>query len=113
LSELGFQLFSTGGTAALLAKNGIKVEKLFRISEGRPNVVDMIKNDKIQMVINTPQGMMPRRDENVIRTEAILHNIPVITTMGSAEAALGGIRALGEKGFEVRSLQSYVASLQN
>ncbi|MFP6899686.1 MAG: carbamoyl-phosphate synthase large subunit, partial [Opitutales bacterium] len=112
LSDLGFHLFSTEGTATLLKKNGIQVKTLFRLGEGRPNVVDMIKNEKIQMVINTPQGMMPRRDENVIRTEAIRHSIPVITTMGSAEAALNGIRALGEKGFEVRSLQSYVASLQ-
>ncbi|MBL63370.1 MAG: carbamoyl phosphate synthase large subunit [Opitutae bacterium] len=113
LSELGFQLFSTEGTAALLKKNGIQVEKLFRLSEGRPNVVDMIKNEKIHMVINTPQGMTPRRDENVIRTEAILHGVPVITTMGSASAALDGIRSLREKDFEVRSLQAYAASLQS
>ncbi|MFP6855050.1 MAG: hypothetical protein VB980_04645, partial [Opitutales bacterium] len=85
--------------------------KLFRLSEGRPNVVDMIKNGDVQFVVNTPQGMTPRRDENVIRTEAILHGVPVITTMGSAMAALDGIRSLKEKDFEVRSLQSYVASL--
>jgi carbamoyl-phosphate synthase large subunit len=111
LIELGFEIYSTSGTALLLKKNGIKVKKLFRLSEGRPNVVDMIKNEQIQMVINTPQGMTPRRDENLIRTETVLHGVPVITTMGSAVAALGGIRALREKDFEVRSLQSYAASL--
>ncbi len=111
LVELGFQLFSTSGTASVLKENGLEVEKLFRLAEGRPNVVDMIKNEKIQLVINTPQGTIPRRDENVIRTEAVLHEVPVITTMGSAKAALGGIRALKEKDFEVCSLQSYAASL--
>jgi len=111
LDELGFQLLSTSGTASVLEENGIEVEKLFRLSEGRPNVVDMIKNGKIQLVVNTPQGMTPRRDENVIRTEAVLHGVPVITTMGSAKAALDGIRSLKEQDFEVRSLQSYAASL--
>jgi carbamoyl-phosphate synthase large subunit len=113
LSELGFHLFSTSGTASILKKNGIEVKQLFRLSEGRPNVVDMIKNGKVQLVINTPQGMTPRRDENVIRTEAVLHGVPVITTMGSAIAALDGIRSLREQDFEVRSLQSYAASLKN
>jgi carbamoyl-phosphate synthase large subunit len=111
LTALGFRILSTTGTAALLKRNDIEVKKLFRLSEGRPNVVDMIKNGDVQLVVNTPQGMTPRRDENVIRTEAILHGVPVITTMGSAMAALDGIRSLKEKDFEVRSLQSYVASL--
>ena len=75
--------------------------------------MDMIKNEKVHLVINTPQGMTPRRDENVIRTEAVLHGVPVITTMGSAVAALDGIRSLKEKDFEVRSLQSYAASLKD
>ena len=113
LSELGFSLYSTEGTAKFLRGNGLEAEHVLRISEGRPNVVDMIKNEKIHMVINTPQGMTPRRDENVIRTEAILHGVPVITTMGSASAALDGIRSLREKDFEVRSLQAYAASLQS
>jgi len=111
LVKLGFQVFSTSGTASVLEENGIEVATLFRLAEGRPNVVDMIKNGKIQLVVNTPQGMTPRRDENVIRTEAVLHGVPVITTMGSAKAALGGMRAIEEKDFEVRSLQSYAASL--
>ena len=112
LTALGFKLLSTAGTTAVLKKNGIEVKKIFRLSEGRPNVVDMIKNEEVQLVINTPQGMTPRRDENVIRTEAVLHGVPVITTMGSATAALDGIRSLREQDFEVRSLQSYTASVQ-
>ncbi|MDA1079026.1 MAG: carbamoyl-phosphate synthase large chain, partial [Verrucomicrobia bacterium] len=77
------------------------------ISEGRPNVADLIKNGKVQLVINTPLGLIPRRDENGIRSEAVLHGVPVITTLGSAYAALQGIRSIREKKFSVKSLQAY------
>ena len=107
LQELGFSFYSTEGTAQFLNENGIKTETVLRISEGRPNVADLIKNGKIQLVINTPLGLIPRRDENGIRSEAVLHSVPVITTLGSAFATLQGIRSLKEKKFSVKSLQAY------
>ena len=110
LSELGFSFYSTEGTSVFLKKHGINAESVLRISEGRPNVADLIKNGKIQLVINTPLGLIPRRDENGIRSEAVLHGVPVITTLGSAFAALDGIRSLKEHDFSVKSLQDYSKS---
>ncbi|MDE0575622.1 MAG: carbamoyl-phosphate synthase large subunit [Opitutales bacterium] len=107
LSDLGFNLYSTEGTAAFFRDNGLVAEHILRISEGRPNVADFIKNGKIQLVINTPLGLIPRRDENGIRSEAVLYGVPVMTTLGSAFAALEGIRSLKEKDFGVKSLQEY------
>ena len=107
LSELGFSFTSTEGTAKFLNENGIRAESTLRISEGRPNVADLIKNGKVQLVINTPLGLIPRRDENGIRQEAVAHSVPVITTLGSAYAALEGIRSLKDRKFSVRSLQDY------
>ena len=94
LSELGFSFYSTEGTAEFLKKHGIESESVLRISEGRPNVADLIKNGKVQLVINTPLGLIPRRDENGFGVKRSLHGVPVITTLGSAFAALDGIRSL-------------------
>ncbi|MAH26958.1 MAG: carbamoyl phosphate synthase large subunit [Opitutae bacterium] len=110
LAELGFSFTSTEGTAKFLNENGIKAESTLRISEGRPNVADLIKNGKVQLVINTPLGLIPRRDENGIRQEAVSHSVPVITTLGSAYAALEGIRSLKDRKFSVKSLQDYAKS---
>jgi carbamoyl-phosphate synthase large subunit len=107
LAELGFSFYSTEGTAQFLNENGIPAESVLRISEGRPNVADLIKNEKVHLVINTPLGLIPRRDENGIRSEAVLHGVPVITTLGSAFAALSGIRSLKDKTFSVKPLQAY------
>ena len=107
LAELGFSFTSTEGTAKFLNENGIPAKSTLRISEGRPNVADLIKNGKVQLVINTPLGLIPRRDENGIRSEAVLNNVPVITTLGSAFAALDGIRSLKDRKFSVKSLQDY------
>ncbi|MDQ8181234.1 carbamoyl-phosphate synthase large subunit [Pelagicoccus sp. SDUM812005] len=109
LSALGFKLYSTSGTAKFLADNGLEVKKLFRIAEGRPNVVDMIKNGDIQMIINTPSGMIPRKDENHMRSIAWGHNVCIMSTITGAEAAVSGIKSLSKKDYEVRSVQSYVA----
>ena len=109
LVKLGFKIYSTSGTANNLKDNGIEANKLFRIAEGRPNVLDLIKNGEMQMIINTPSGMAPRKDENHIRSQAYLHNICIMTTLTGATAAVAGIEALKEKDFEVRSVQSYVS----
>ena len=108
LAEEGFQIYSTSGTTKFLKENGIEAKKLFRIAEGRPNVMDMVKNGDIQMIINTPSGMIPRKDENRMRSVAYAANICIMTTITGAQAAVAGIKALKQNDFDVRSLQSYV-----
>jgi len=107
LAELGFNLYSTSGTAQVLADQKIAVKRLAKISEGRPNAVDMIKNGQIAMVINTPGGMIPRRDENAIRSAAYAHNVCIMTTITGAQAAVGAIRAMRAKPIGVRPIQQY------
>jgi len=107
LSQLGFGILATAGTGKIFKENGIAVKNVCRLSEGRPNVIDLIKNNKVCLIINTPQGTVPRQNENQIRTEAVKHNICIMTTISAASAAVDGIKALREKGYEVRSIQSY------
>ena len=111
LVSLGFKIYSTSGTTAVLEENGIEVSPLFRIGEGRPTVIDMLKNGKIDMIVNTPAGQLPRKHENAIRTEAVLRNVCIMTSMTSAQAAVNGIRALKKNPLEVKCLQLYAADL--
>ena len=83
-TELGFELISTSGTAAVLKEAGLEVESIYKLAEGRPNTIDLLKNNEIQLVINTPDGQVPRADEIKIRTTAVYTNTPIITTIGSA-----------------------------
>jgi carbamoyl-phosphate synthase large subunit len=107
LAALGFNIHSTGGTAKALADAGIAVRKIAKLQEGRPTAIDLIKNGQIQLVINTPAGMIPRRDENAIRAAALARNVCIMTTLTGAAAAVQGIRALREKHVGVRPIQSY------
>ena len=107
-ADLGFKLSSTTGTAAVLAKAGLEVESVPKLAEGRPNTLDLLKNNEIQLVINTPSGQAPRADEIKIRTPAIYTNTPIMTTMGSAKAAAEGIAALKQNGHAVKSLQEFL-----
>jgi len=107
LADLGFLLFSTSGTAEILKQNGLTVTRLAKISEGRPTAVDMIKNGEIQMVVNTPGGMIPRRDENSIRAASYAHNVCIMTTISGARAALQGLHALTRGEMGVRPIQKY------
>ncbi|MBP8256317.1 MAG: carbamoyl-phosphate synthase large subunit [Opitutaceae bacterium] len=111
LESLGFSLYSTGGTAKVLTDNGIKVSKLAKIEEGRPTAIDLIKNGEIQMVINTPAGMIPRQDENKIRAAAYAHSVCIMTTLTGANAAIDGIKALKRKRIGVRPIQKYVGNV--
>src|SRR4051812_30295814 len=106
-TDLGFELVATGGTAAVLEKAGLKLNRVFKISEGRPNAVDMLKNREIQLVINTPAGQSPRADEVKIRTTAVYTNTPIMTTLSGAKAAALGIAALKKSGYGVKTLQEY------
>jgi carbamoyl-phosphate synthase large subunit len=104
---LGFELTATSGTAAVLEKAGLKVQRVLKLLEGRPNVIDLMKNKEIQLVINTPSGAVPREDEVKIRTTAIYTGTPIITTLSGAKAAVLGIAALKQSGYGVKTLQEY------
>jgi carbamoyl-phosphate synthase large subunit len=106
-ADLGFELISTGGTAAVLEKAGLKVERLFKLTEGRPNAIDLLKNKEIQLVINTPSGAVPRADEIKIRTTAVYTGTPIMTTLSGAKAAALGIAALKKSGYAVKTVQEY------
>ncbi|MFB3918161.1 MAG: carbamoyl-phosphate synthase large subunit [Terriglobales bacterium] len=105
-AELGFKLVATHGTADALQAEGLEVERVFKVKEGRPHVVDYIKGDRIQLVINTPHGPDPYFDEKAIRRAAITHHIPTITTLAAARAAAEGIAALQRGEVRVQALQT-------
>jgi carbamoyl-phosphate synthase large subunit len=105
--ELGFSLVATHGTAERLEKAGLPVERVFKVKEGRPNVVDLIKGERVHLVVNTPHGQDPWFDEKAIRRAAIAQRIPTITTLSAARAAADGIAALQRNEINVRSLQQW------
>jgi carbamoyl-phosphate synthase large subunit len=107
LVELGFKLTSTSGTAKMLKDNNVPVQELFKLREGRPDVLDLIKNDEITLVINTPFGPVARADEITIRRAAFDHKVPVTTTWAAAEASVEALRSLKKNGFTVQALQDY------
>jgi carbamoyl-phosphate synthase large subunit len=109
--KLGFEIISTSGTAKALTKAKIKVTKVFKIHEGRPNVLDRIKNGDINFIINTPSGKIPREHEVVIRNAALAAKIPIMTTVRAALASANGIRSLQKRKVQVRSLQEYHAAV--
>lgn len=106
-ADLGFELISTVGTAAVLEKAGLKVQRIFKLTEGRPNTIDLLKNREIQLVINTPSGQTPRADEIKIRTTAVYTGTPIMTTLSGAKAAALGIAALKRTGYDVKTIQEY------
>ena len=106
--EMGFNLVATSGTAKELEQNGLKAISEFKVGEGRPNIVDSIKNGEIDLVINTPMGARSRYDEEAIGRACIQHGILAITTLSGASAAVRAIR-LGSKPLHVDSIQNYHA----
>jgi carbamoyl-phosphate synthase large subunit len=105
--ELGFSLVATHGTADRLEKAGLTVDRVYKVKEGRPNVVDLIKGQLVQLIVNTPHGAEPWFDEKAIRRAAVTNRIPTITTMAAAWAAAEGIAALQRNEVNVRSLQQW------
>src|SRR3954451_9395273 len=103
--DLGFKIVATHGTADALQNAGVGCERVFKVKEGRPNVVDLIKGDRIQLVFNTPHGPDPFFDEKAIRRAAVTARIPTITTLSAARAAAEGIAALQRGEINVRALQ--------
>ena len=105
LSDLGFRIVASAGTAEVLHGAGLTAETVFKVNEGRPNVVDRMISGEIHLIINTPLGRESRYDEAVIRRTATQRGIPLITTLSGAAAAVRGIAALRDEGLEVRCLQ--------
>src|SRR5277367_6784084 len=103
--ELGFHLVATQGTADVLERAGLIVERVYKVKEGRPNVVDLIKGERIQLIVNTPHGQDPFFDEKAIRRAAVTQRIPTITTIAAARAAAEGIEALQRRQITVYPLQ--------
>ncbi|HET6933418.1 MAG TPA: carbamoyl-phosphate synthase large subunit, partial [Candidatus Angelobacter sp.] len=108
--ELGFSLVATHGTADRLEKAGLAVDRVYKVKEGRPNVVDLIKGERVQLIINTPHGQDPWFDEKAIRRAAVTARVPTITTLAAAWAAAEGIAALQRSETSVRSLQAWHGS---
>jgi carbamoyl-phosphate synthase large subunit len=110
LAELGFKIYSTGGTHQRLTDEGIPSTRLFKLAEqARPNVIDMMKNREIHFVINTPSGHEARADEVQIRSTAIAQKISHATNLAAAEASVKAIRSLKTLEFKVKSIQEYHA----
>ena len=105
--KIGFKIRATEGTHKLLAAQGIASESILKMHEGRPNIVDAIKNGEIQLVINTPAGRLSKYDDSYIRKAAIKYKIPYITTTAAAVAAVKGITAFRQGHGRAKSLQSY------
>jgi carbamoyl-phosphate synthase large subunit len=108
--EMGFHLVATHGTAEALEAVGLQPERVYKVKEGRPNVVDLIKGDRIQLIINTPRGQDTFFDEKAIRRAAVLARIPTITTLAAARAAAEGIAALQRGTLNVFALQALHAA---
>jgi carbamoyl-phosphate synthase large subunit len=103
--EMGFRLVATHGTADVFEDAGMQVERVFAVKEGRPNVVDLVKSERIQLIVNTPSGQASVFDEPAIRRAAVAARIPTITTLAAANAAADGIEALQRGEYKVESLQ--------
>jgi carbamoyl-phosphate synthase large subunit len=108
--DMGFKLVATHGTADVLEDAGMQVERVFAVKEGRPNVVDFIKSDRIQLIVNTPSGQMSVFDEAAIRRAAVSARVATITTLAATRAAADGIEALQRGEYHVESLQELHAS---
>jgi len=113
LADLGFRLMASSGTADVLTRNDLEVQALPKLYEGRPNIIDYIKDDRVDLIINTPSGKRTKEDETQIRSQAILYSVPLITTIAGAEASVNGIKTLIKKPkLGVRSLQEYHQEIQ-
>jgi len=109
LKAMGFSTLATGGTHAFLQQHRVANARINKVSEGRPHVVDAIKNGQIALIINTPSGRRPRKDEAAIRINAIAHGIPLVTTATAAEAVVDSIAALRCGRLEAKPIQEYQA----
>jgi carbamoyl-phosphate synthase large subunit len=111
LHALGFKVVASRGTAFMLAEAGVPVETVSKVHEGRPHVVDLIKNGEIQLLINTTHGQQAIKDSFSLRREALMARLPYYTTLSGARSLVEGLRRLGQGELSVAPLQSYMAGL--
>ena len=111
LAKLGFKVIGTSGTQRYLVENGIEAEKVNKVAEGRPHIVDAITNGQVQLVFNTTEGATSLADSKSLRRAALLHKVPYYTTLSGAVAAARGLKAYLGGDLEVRALQSYFTGL--
>jgi len=111
--EMGFKILATRGTAEYLRKHGVNAKMVFKVGEGRPHIVDMIKNGEISLVVNTTFGAQSIRDSFSIRRSAVSYGVPYFTTIEGAMAAVRAIKCVKNRGFEVKPLQEYYKEVKN
>jgi len=107
LQAAGFKVLATSGTQRFLSENGVEATKIYKVAEGRPHIVDAIKNGNVQLVYNTTEGPLALADSQSLRRAALLHKVPYYTTLSGAVAAAQGIQAYLRGDLEVKALQSY------
>ncbi|MEM9826201.1 MAG: carbamoyl phosphate synthase large subunit, partial [Planctomycetota bacterium] len=110
LVEMGFEVLATAGTAARMIEGGIEVTRVKKLSEGHPNLIDYLKNDDVQLILNTPNGKGARTDEGRIRAAAVQAGVPCITTIDAAQVAVRAMNTLRTDEMKVQSLQSRYAA---
>jgi carbamoyl-phosphate synthase large subunit len=108
LIELGFSIIATEGTRKTLLEHRLEVELVLKLHEGRPHILDAIKNEKVQLIINTPSGEEAQADGRLIRRTALAYKIPIITTIAGAKATASAIRSLQSQELSVKALQDYL-----
>jgi carbamoyl-phosphate synthase large subunit len=111
--DMGFTILSTGGTRQFLKEHGIPAELILKVHQGRPNIVDAIKNKEIDLVVNTPAGRLSEYDDSYIRKNAIKYKVPYITTTSAALSATQGIKERQNGEYKVRSLQEYHSAIED
>ncbi|MHC5069680.1 MAG: ATP-binding protein, partial [Planctomycetota bacterium] len=107
LHNLGLKIIATSGTARALHNSGIPVERVYKIHEGRPHVLDLIKNQEVRLIINTPSGRVERSDDRLIRSNAVAFKVPCITTLAAASATIQGLEWLRNRPLEVVAIQDF------
>jgi carbamoyl-phosphate synthase large subunit len=107
--DLGFSVMATDGTRHVLREHGLDVELVLKLHEGRPHVLDAVKNHKVQLIINTPSGEEAYTDAKLIRRAALTYKIPIITTIAGAKATTAAIRSLQSQPSDVKAIQDYIA----
>ncbi|MDD5594147.1 MAG: carbamoyl-phosphate synthase large subunit, partial [Candidatus Margulisbacteria bacterium] len=107
LVDLGFSIVATSGTGGVLKKNGVACEIVSKLSENKTDILDLVNKGQVSLMINTPGGKKTKVDESKIRSGAVMHGIPLITTISGLQSAVNGIESAKKKGFEVKALQDY------
>jgi len=106
--DLGFRIIATEGTRKALRAEGLEVELILKLHEGRPHILDQVKNEQVQLMINTPSGEEAQMDGRLLRRSALTYKVPMITTIAGARATAAAIRSLQSQSMEVKALQDYI-----